>query len=258
VAAQGKEAMTVTSIAGNENATTPPEPQWFTEDFARFSDMQSRNDRGLALNWEERQPCLADRTPGCGFDRHYVYHTAWAARVLAATRPAKHIDISSSLYFCAIASAFVPVDYYEYRPVNLTLDNLTAGVADLRHLPFADHSVASISCMHVVEHIGLGRYGDPIDPDGDLEAMAELRRVLAPGGSLLFVVPVGRPRVVFNAHRIYGVAQIRHCFRDLELRQFALIPDGRHNRGLMIDPPDDFVNQQNYGCGCFWFQRSET
>jgi hypothetical protein len=88
--------------------------------------------------------------------------------------------------------------------------------------------------------------------------MDELRRVLAPGGSLLFVVPVGRPRVAFNAHRIYSAAQIRRCFSELKLRQFALIPDGRHNRGLMIDPPDDFVNQQNYGCGCFWFKRSGT
>jgi SAM-dependent methyltransferase len=250
--------MTATSIANTENATTPAEPTWFAEDFARFRDLQGRNDRGLPLNWDERQPQIADRTPGCGFDRHYVYHTAWAARVLAATKPARHMDISSSLYFSAIASAFVPVDYYEYRPVNLTLDNLTTGVADLQRLPFPDHSVASISCMHVVEHIGLGRYGDPIDPDGDLKAMAELCRVLAPGGSLLFVVPVGRPRIVFNAHRIYGAAHIRDAFRDLTLRQFALIPDGRHKKGLVLDASDDFVNEQNYGCGCFWFQRSGT
>jgi len=47
--------------------------------------------------------------------------------------------------------------------------------------------------MNVVEHVGLGRYGEPLDPEGDIKAMRELRRVLAPGGSLLFVVPVGRP-----------------------------------------------------------------
>jgi SAM-dependent methyltransferase len=248
--------MSATTLAETEPATAPAEPQWFADEFTRFHDMRSGNERGLPMRWEERKPLLDDRTPGCGFDRHYVYHTAWAARVLAATKPRKHVDISSSLYFCAIASAFVPVNYYEYRPVNLSLDNLTTGTADLQRLPFADKSIESISCMHVVEHIGLGRYGDPIDPDGDLKAMAELRRVLAPGGSLLFVVPVGRARVIFNAHRIYGVAQVRGYFPGLQLRQFALIPDGRHNKGLMLDPPDDFVNQQNYGCGCFWFERS--
>ena len=109
--------------------------------------------------------------------------------------------------------------------------------------------------MHVVEHIGLGRYGDPIDPEGDLNAMSELARVLAPGGSLLFVVPVGKPRVEFNAHRIYSPEQIRDHFGGFDLQQFALIPDGRHQMGLVINPSPEFANSQNYACGCFWFRR---
>ena len=76
----------------------------------------SASGRPLPVRWDDRQPCLDDRTITCGFDRHYVYHTAWAARVPAATRPARHVDISSSLYFCSIVSAFLPVEYYEYRP----------------------------------------------------------------------------------------------------------------------------------------------
>lgn len=227
----------------------------FRQEFQRFAISWGGSDRELPLRWEDRQPCMEDRTAGCGFDRHYIYHTAWAARVLARTRPARHVDISSSLYFSAIASAFVPVEYYEYRPVNLQLKNLTTGVADLLRLPLPDASVASLSCMHVIEHVGLGRYGDPIDADGDLKAIAELRRVLAPGGSLLFVVPVGRPRVVFNAHRIYSLSHVREAFADLALREFALIPDGRFNMGLVHDPDPAFVAEQNYGCGCFWFEK---
>src|SRR5436853_180080 len=83
-------------------------------------------------------------------------------------------------------SAFIPVEFYDYRPANVQLSNLTAEAADLLALPFAEGSVESLSCMHVVEHIGLGRYGDPLDPNGDLKAIAELRRVLAPAGTLLF------------------------------------------------------------------------
>jgi len=243
--------------ARNQRATElGPEPQWFVEGFTRFRNLVSSNNRGLPVKWEERQPLLDDRTARLGFDRHYIYHTAWAARILSRTKPARHVDVSSTLYFCAIVSAFVPVDYYEFRPVNLALDNLSTGVADLQHLPFADRSVQSISCMHVVEHIGLGRYGDPIDPDGDLKAIAELGRVLAPGGSLLLVVPVGRPRVIFNAHRIYSTAHVRDACAGLDLAEFALIPDGRHDLGLVHDPSDEFVNSQNYGCGCFWFRRN--
>jgi FkbM family methyltransferase len=246
------------SGAMKEDGVKSDSPSWFADDLARFRELSRHQDRGLPLNAGELQPCLDDRTPSCGFDRHYVYHTAWAARILARTRPARHVDISGTLYFSAIASAFVPVDYYEFRPANLALENLTTAVADLQRLPFPDASIASISCMHVIEHVGLGRYGDPVDPDGDLQAIAELSRVLAPGGSLLFVVPVGRPRVVFNAHRIYSSAQVRGYFGELALQEFALIPDGRHNKGLMLNPSEEFVNAQNYGCGCFWFRRSRS
>ena len=77
--------------------------------------------------------------------------------------------------------------------------------------------------MHVVEHIGLGRYGDPVDYDGDLKAIAELQRVLAPGGNLFFVVPVGQPRIMFNAHRVYSLrTDFVEAFNTFELKEFSL------------------------------------
>src|SRR5687768_11930121 len=87
--------------------------------------------RGFEIDWADRVPCLHDRTATTGFDRHYVYHTAWAARVLAQTRPALHTDVASLLYFSTLVSAFVPVRYLEYRPVNVALPGLSCGQADL-------------------------------------------------------------------------------------------------------------------------------
>jgi hypothetical protein len=110
--------------------------------------------------------------------------------------------------------------------------------------------------MHVVEHIGLGRYGDTISPDGDLVAMNELSRVLAVNGDLLFVVPLGQPKVVFNAHRIYSYQQIIDCFRALELVEFALIPDNPAQGGLITNASHDLADSQEYGCGCFWFKKA--
>jgi SAM-dependent methyltransferase len=205
--------------------------------------------------WSDLLPILGEWTATTAYDRHYVLHTAWAARVLAQTRPALHVDISSSLYFCALVSAFVPVEFYDYRPADMRLSNLTSRSADLLALPFADRSVASISCMHVVEHIGLGRYGDPLDPGGDVKAMTQLQRVLAPGGSLLIVVPVGRPRVQFNAHRIYSHAMIVQAFAELRLKATALIPDDPAEGSLIDQPTPAQMDRQTYGCGCFWFER---
>jgi SAM-dependent methyltransferase len=216
-------------------------------DYLKFKKI--KNNR-FTVNIRDFYPCIKDKTVKTNFDAHYVYHTAWAARKVREINPAKHIDISSSLYFSGIISAFVPIDFYDYRPAELKLSNMNSYHADLIRLPFPNDSIKSLSCMHTVEHIGLGRYGDPIDPDGDLKAISELKKVTAKGGSLLFVVPVGKPRIEFNAHRIYSYEQIISYFPEFKLKEFTLITD----RGNYIESADkDLVREQKYSCGCFWF-----
>jgi SAM-dependent methyltransferase len=219
-------------------------PREFEAEFQKFRTLLAHSGRSL--------PMRSSETP---FDRHYTYHPAWAARVLARTRPVKHVDISSILSFSAIVSAFIPVDFYDFRAAPLRLDNFNSGSADLTRLGFFDNSVVSLSSMHVIEHVGLGRYGDPLDPDGDLKAIRELCRVLAPGGNLMVAVPVGRARIQYNAHRIYDHAEFRGYFVGLELIEFALIPGGEVLTGLIQDAPRDLVNAQEYGCGCYWFRK---
>lgn len=228
--------------------------QIFRSEFRQF---RAASDQArFAVEWSDRYPCLDDRISTSNFDRHYVYHTAWAARVLAKTKPARHVDIGSYLYFATLVSAFVPVRFLDYRPAQVVLPGLETGFADLLALPFEDGSVSSLSCMHVVEHVGLGRYGDPLDPNGDLKAIKELTRVVAPGGDLLFVVPVGQPRVMFNAHRIYGYDQVIKAFDDLILSEFSLI----QSQGAAPPIAGASVEQvaaERYGCGCFHFRRPE-
>lgn len=210
----------------------------------------------FALRWRDRLLCLYDATSVTTFDRHYVFHTAWACRVLAESRPVLHTDISGSLYFVSNASAFVPIRFYDYRPAELGLSDLTCERADLTRLHFANESIDSLSCMHVVEHVGLARYGDLLDYDGDLKAVAELRRVLSVGGQLLFVVPIGgEARIEFNAHRIYTYRLVLDMFDGFELVEFALIPDDSSPMGLVRNASESLANSQRYGCGCFWFRK---
>ncbi len=189
-------------------------PDQFLSEFRDLQQLEQSTQKRFELSEQHFYPCLYDKTSTTAFDRHYVYHTAWAVRAVKKIHPAKHIDISSSLYFSALLSAFIPVEFYDYRPANLHLDNLRSEKADLMALPFESGSVASLSCMHTIEHIGIARYGDPLDYDGDLKAIQELKRVLASGGSLLFVVPLGNENVIcFNGHRIYSKAQGRPSLR---------------------------------------------
>jgi SAM-dependent methyltransferase len=201
--------------------------------------------------------CLCDTTSDTPFDPHYTYHPAWAARVVARVMPKKHIDIASTLKFCTLVSAFVPVEFYDYRPANLKLSNLVSKFGDLHALPFTDNSVESLSCMHTIEHVGLGRYGDPIDYDGDIKAAKELARVLAPNGSLIFVTPVGAPRIEFNAHRIYSYEQVLALFPDLVCVEFSLVPDEYHDTGIIEHADPALVAKQRYACGCFVFVKKQ-
>ena len=112
--------------------------------------------------------------------------------------------------------------------------------------------------MHVVEHIGLGRYGDILDPEGDIKAMRELSRVVAPKGHLLFAVPVGPapPRICFNAHRISSYEQICSAFSALQLVEFRLVPDRPQDGGL-IEATSEIIATQKYGCGRLCFRKSD-
>ena len=226
----------------------------FLKDYFAFKKMLMANNR-FPLLWENVFPQILDRVSETIFDPHYTYHPAWAARVLADTKPKKHIDISSILSFSTIVSAFIPVEFYDYRPANIQLDNLKTGKANLLSLPFPDNSLESLSCMHTIEHIGLGRYGDRIDPEGDLKAINELKRVLAVEGNLLFVVPVGKPTICFNAHRIYSYDQILSYFDELELIEFSLIPDNGREIGIIKNATRKQSDDQKFGCGLFWFKK---
>jgi SAM-dependent methyltransferase len=225
----------------------------FFEYLGEMMRFKKHNDKRFAVAVRDLYPCLSDKLTKTPFDQHYTYHPAWAARILAKTKPEYHVDFSSILSFGSIVSAFVPIKFYDYRPADLQLSNWESGFADLNNLPFDSNSQPSVSCMHTVEHIGLGRYGDPLDPKGDLTAIEELKRILKPGGDLLFVTPVGRPRIEFNAHRVYSYEQIINYFSPFTLQEFALIPDAG---GLIENAVPSLVKQQHYGCGCFWFKKN--
>lgn len=225
----------------------------FISDFYRFRSLQK--DSSKQIKWDDILPVLNESTSSTGFDTHYIYHPAWAARIVKKINPDVHIDISSTLHFSTQLSAFIPTQFYDYRPAKLNLSQLSSGKTDLCNMHFESNSIQSLSCMHTIEHIGLGRYGDPLDPDGDKKAANELRRVVAHGGHLLLVTPVGRERIMFNGHRIYSFETILSLFPEFELMEFSLIPDNALEVGIINKADPALVASQQYGCGCFWFKK---
>ena len=207
------------------------------------------------LHLTDIYPQLHDRTNTTGIDSHYFYTNGWAIRRIVAQMPAQHVDIASQTMFVNLLSAVLPVIFVDYRPLEAGMNGLTNRSGDILNLPFADGSIESLSCLHVAEHIGLGRYGDPLNPNGTRQACAELQRVLAPGGNLYFVLPVGNPRVCFNAHRIHAPKAIVEYFSELELVELS----GVHDDGRFVERVElDEFKESEYACGMFWFRKGSA
>jgi len=231
-------------------------PETFKQHIQTFVQQESATRKRFVLDERNFMPILNEDTVLASFDRQYIYHVAWACRTLKKINPSLHYDFSSSLNFITTASAWYPIRFCDIRPAEIQLDNLSIVSENLTRLSMPDNSLESISCMHVVEHVGLGRYGDGIDYDGDLKAVKELKRVVRHGGNLLFVVPVGKhPVIQYNAHRIYSWEMVLEMFADeFVLVESALIPEQGHV-GLVHTPSKALLDSQNYACGCFWFQK---
>ena len=204
------------------------------------------------IKLKDTYPCLHDKTKISRFDSHYFYQDIWAFKKILDSKFECHIDIGSNVNFIGFLSVIKKITFIDIRPLTAELDNFESKKGNILSLPFEDNSVMSISCLHVAEHIGLGRYGDQFDPFGTKKAARELSRVLAPNGYLYFSLPIGKPRLCFNAHRIHSTSQILSYFSDLELIELSGIDDKGH---LVRNIESKKLNSCNYGCGLFWFTK---
>lgn len=204
------------------------------------------------ISWLAAYPQVHDHIESSPYDAHYFFQDTWAAQRIADFAPASHVDVGSRVDLVGFLTSITEVTFVDIRPLDVPIEGLTGIEGSLTGLPFGDSSVNSLSCLHVAEHVGLGRYGDPLDPAGTDKAMGELQRVLAPGGQLLFSGPVGRLRTAFNAHRVQPPGRVIAAFDELELLEFSGLDDeGTFKR--FRDPGE--LEDARYALGLFRFTR---
>lgn len=223
---------------------------WYNRDFVRYLYLLKKENPNTKL---KIFPQIFDKDPASHtFDKHYVYMDRWAFKKILKNQPKEHVDVGSSIRFLSMVSAVTKLKFVDIRPVNLDFDNFECIEGNILKLPFLEGSLNSISCLHVAEHIGLGRYGDGLDVAGTKKACIELSRVLAPGGRLYFALPIGKQNTYFNAHRVHMTQTIIQYFSQLKLLNFAAINDsGRFFEEANLS---DYKNS-TYSCGCFEFTK---
>ncbi len=220
---------------------------WYLEDLFRYRRMNG-NEFSTA-KFSDLKPYLADKTAKTEIEPIYFLQDIWLAEKLFALKPKKHIDIASSVKTVAIISKLIPTVFVDLRPPDVSVAGLQYLKGSVLSLPFKSKSVLSISSICVLEHIGLGRYGDKIDPWGSEKAIAEITRVLKPGGYLFISVPVDREnRAFFNAHRTFT----RRYLLSLFAKEFNL-KEEKYIYGKKVW--NKYDEKKGFGTGLYYFQK---
>lgn len=174
------------------------------------------------------QPCLHDRGAEGGAVRgEYFTQDLYVAQMIHRRQPGRHVDIGSRIDgFVAHVASFREIEVLDIRPVRVAIPGVVFRQADLMAdgLP-PTVRCDSLSCLHALEHFGLGRYGDTLDAQGSRKGLRNMARLLQPGGHFYLSVPIGRERVVFNANRVFNPATIVRWAAEegLSLQAFARV-----------------------------------
>ena len=193
-------------------------------------------------------PCLGDDIGETPIEPVYFYQDSWAFEKIVNQRPEFHVDVGSHHKFVALLSKVIPVTMVDIRPLPLPLDTLEFRKGSILELPYEDQSVSSVSSLCVVEHIGLGRYGDPLDPYGSEKAIEELKRIVQIGGDLYLSLPLDdENRIYFNAHRAFKEEYVLRLFEPFQIVERRYIY-GRN-----------FGDQRKhgFGTGCYYLRRRQ-
>lgn len=230
----------------------------FWRDWHTYNREEHGARSGFEITWRDSFPCFLDRYEAAGtVPKHYFWQDLWAARKVYESKAPMHYDIGSRLDgFIAHCLPFCEVVMLDIRPLPIEIDNLAfkqTNCMNMESIP--SDSIQSLSSLHAIEHFGLGRYGDPIDPDGHKKAILEIKRVVAVNGMVILSVPVGLQRLEFNGHRVFDPLTIISMFDGFELLEFSVVDD-LHAFHPDVDPGG--YRNLNYGCGLFLFKKQNS
>ncbi len=205
------------------------------------------------------QPCLHDWYEEGGTTRdEYFLQDLFVARKIFKAAPDRHVDIGSRVDgFVAHVASFRKIEVFDVRPISTQIPNIVFKQADfLKPLGGKKDYCDSLSCLHALEHFGLGRYGDPIVPDGFIHGFVNMAALLKTGGTFYLSVPLGISRVEFNANRVFDPSVIVKLAKDnlLELSELTLVEQNGKIKSSAFDKAQfSKLARKQYSLGIFIF-----
>lgn len=231
------------------------EDTFIVSDMNKYQRLNKRT--SFAVHEKNKWPIICDKYESAGTISNYFWQDLWAARLIVKTGVKNHFDIGSRLdgFIAHLLAAGIEITMIDVREFpNRRVEGLHTIVDDattLRQIP--DESIGSISALCSLEHFGLGRYGDPVDPEACFTCFENIQRKLRRGGRLYLSVPVGRERVEFNAHRVFYASTIVNCFYSLRLEEFSCASEGEIEHDVSLRKYDNDMHNGEYRYGLFSF-----
>lgn len=205
-------------------------------------------------------PCLHDWDEEAGVvGNEYFWQDLYVARKIFHANPDRHVDVGSRIDgFVAHVASFRQIEVIDVRPLP-AIPGVVFKQADLtKKEPASLGYCDSLSCLHALEHFGLGRYGDAIDPDGHRSALKNMAQMVSHEGLFYLSVPIGLERVEFNGQRVFDPRTVVSLAGEygLRLKEFAYCSDGRSIQESS-EPHGDFqvLSKSHYALGIFTFQK---
>jgi hypothetical protein len=184
-------------------------------------------------------PCLHDSQASAdsgASETEYFTQDLWVARQIFENKPEKHLDVGSRIDgFVAHVASFRDIDVCDIRPQSKKVEHI--------HFKQKDFSVNlddgwierydSVSCLHALEHFGLGRYGDELALEAYKVCLKNLSLSLKENGLCYLSTPVGIARIEFNAHRVFDPVDLVNLAQSYALKPLKI---------LMIDSSGNILN----------------
>lgn len=206
-------------------------------------------------------PLVTDWRRSSGTARgQYFHQDLLVASYIYRRKPDRHMDVGSRVDgFVAHVASFREIEVCDIRPQpSCGHPNIRFVQLDITDSDAITDKVDSLSCLHALEHFGLGRYGDPVDPNGHKKGFANLLGLLRPGGYLYLGIPIGRKsEVFFNAHRVFHPTEVFQwgANQSFTLESFDFIDD----QGDLQRSADPYAPLNiELGCGVYTMRKVNT
>ena len=230
------------------------EDSFFQRDKKQYNMLNTRE----AFRIQERYewPIIGDKFNNAGTAGNYFWQDLWAAKLINKSGIKNHFDIGSRIdgFIAHLLAMDIDVTLIDIREFPTEIEHLHTLVDDATNLAQVENeSIESMSALCSLEHFGLGRYGDPIDPEACFKCFKKIQDKICKGGNLYISVPVGKERLEFNAHRVFYAETIVKQLDKMKLKEFSCTADGMIEHNVDIHKYDEDKHNGNYRYGLFYF-----